>query len=899
VRYINDPQPTLFQIGKMEFYHLLRLADISLSNLFISRDNSLINNIHIFVSQKNLENLNSNLPHSGFNYVEGYLLNQNTYDKIKLKYRGDSLFHWSSYKKSLRIKTSKKSLFNGMRDFNLIVPRTPQILNNYLSYHLGSLMGLISPKTELVDLFINDELSGIYILTEQLSESTLRRSFHMPGDIYSGEFIGLDHYHGIERNLFVHPHAWEKVATSNRFAENQIKPIVDLIELMKLPPSDISQKELEKLLDVEAFGRFNALEILLQTTHMDNIHNWRLYYDPWRHRLIPVVWDPMGWSSHLSDKNSKPKYDIISSDLHLILYKNSNFIRARNKALYDFFDNGYDNLFLQDVRNSISSLKHSVYNDPNLYFDLNYLTPDRVNKEMEVLYNHISKVFRDLKEEYYLPHTQPCFALMQGDGIISLSIPGRIFIKGIVFKYNSIIKEKPYIKIIYLQNNTKLSEDIPCELNQNKDSIEINVPLIAQYHPIIKNMDPGKGFENTLDIKNGYYELHFINKIYSENKLLQVLVKVGNSNLISAKRVHEIEKTSFDNMYQIVNPPPLHKDTIWEGNVIVEGIKDINEELIIKPGANVLFKSGAGLVLHNKLIAEGTKEQPIKFLSFKDNQYPWCTVALDGTGAKGSILSYCEFNGGSGYKSDLIEYTAMFSIHDVPGLVVDHCRFYKSKLTDDMVHAVYSDVQFNECKFENSPFDALDLDMSKGIIENCIFENSGNDSIDAMTTHVIVRNTTLRNSNDKGISAGEGSHVLATNVRFIKNQVGVQSKDDSRVVLYNCDLINNACGLDAYLKIWRYENGGKIFCYKSKLSGNLMQIKAEKKSQICLYDSYIDSSIKQNKRIVIDRTVDSEYPEKASTQSLWRYPDEINSMKDFQTIYWKGIDCTRRGAYLQ
>ena len=51
--------------------------------------------------------LNSNLPHSGFEYVDGAVLNDGSFDKVSMRYRGDHAYHWMYHKKSLRVKTTK------------------------------------------------------------------------------------------------------------------------------------------------------------------------------------------------------------------------------------------------------------------------------------------------------------------------------------------------------------------------------------------------------------------------------------------------------------------------------------------------------------------------------------------------------------------------------------------------------------------------------------------------------------------------------------------------------------------------------------------------------------------------------------------------------------------------
>ncbi len=150
--------------------------------------------IELYIPSAQYSALHVNLPHSGFNYVEGAIRNDGKLEDVKIRYRGDNGYHWGFEKKSLRIKTKKKSLFRGFRRFNLIAPRTGEILNNYLSLRLGSLMGIACPKVELVRVSINNEDRGVYILTEQLEEMTLRRHGFMPGDLYAGEVNGVDQY---------------------------------------------------------------------------------------------------------------------------------------------------------------------------------------------------------------------------------------------------------------------------------------------------------------------------------------------------------------------------------------------------------------------------------------------------------------------------------------------------------------------------------------------------------------------------------------------------------------------------------------------------------------------------------------------------------------------------------
>ena len=153
--------------------------------------------VHVAVPESNIAQLNSRLPHSGFEYVKGRILIDGKLAKAKVKYRGDFPNHWAWDKKSLRIKTSKNNLYDGMRRFNLQAPKRASQIINFQSLELAAAMGLLGPRAKLVRLFLNGKNRGIYVLVEQLGEITLRNADRMPGDIYRGETIAKDKFTGL------------------------------------------------------------------------------------------------------------------------------------------------------------------------------------------------------------------------------------------------------------------------------------------------------------------------------------------------------------------------------------------------------------------------------------------------------------------------------------------------------------------------------------------------------------------------------------------------------------------------------------------------------------------------------------------------------------------------------
>ena len=362
-----------------------------------------------------------------------------------------------------------------------------------------------------------------------------------------------------------------------------------------------------------------------------------------------------------------------------------------------------------------------------------------------------------------------------------------------------------------------------------------------------------------------------------------------------------LEPTDFGQLYAPVAAYPLPDPVIWSGTVTFAGHQILKDDLIIQPGTTVRFAPDATLVLKGRLLAEGTPERPIRFLSQQADQAPWGAIVLMGQGANGSRLTHCEMAGGSGRKGDLFEYSAMFSVHDVKDVSVQDCLFRDNRVVDDMVHTVYADIRFERTRFENAFADALDLDISEVVIIDSRFDNSGNDAVDLMTTRAHVVGSIFVGNGDKGISVGENSQLCAVNNRLIGNAIGVESKDRSTAVLFNHTFVNNKTALHAYKKNWRYGEGGKIFIAKSAIVGGEVIAQAQKRSSIALFDTYVETEVK-GKRISTD-SVDDLSSESASRSTLIPKVDERGGGYDFESIeipeqLRQQIRVGRRGDYI-
>lgn len=871
LNYVSTMELRLSDLGRFQAEQLLsKLKKVIMPRS--SRSEEGLRKIQLFVRESDLRRLDSDLPYSGSEYVRGKLLYQNgEVHEVKIKYRGDFSYHWSGQKKSLRVKTKKSKLYNGVRQFNLIIPKTPSILNNYLSYLLARRLGLMAPEPELVEVFLNGEYMGVELLVEQPGEQFLRRNFKMPGDLYTGEIVGKDTYPKLPKEVFLNANFWGKDAINNHNPPDWNEALVDLA-------SAVYGEDMDKVLDLvdlESWASLAAFMTVCQTVHIDAMHNWRLYFDPAKGKFFPLVWDPLGWDFNnyvkwVSEQTNR--FDIITTIILERLHRDQRFLLAKHRAVEGFFRSGGDEYIL-GILEDTERLEVSLSRDFNLHFGSSYiLSPGEVIDRIISFKKKVRETVAVIKEAYLEKPPVADYILNGKTGEIIVNVRGFTPLRFLLVETSVPIKGISGAYLRFLQDGRWLEKDISSYVSLAENKLMVRVPLFAG-----RIMTERKGTSTVLlrdaEIVPATYRFH-IEGLEAE-KILMVSAGYADEDekVVRLNKVEELKVHAIEGNFHVVPLDSKPGEMVWSGEEIIEGFREVSDNLTIRPGTTVRLTPGSALIIRGRLTARGTPKRPIRFISADAGGDPWGAVVLAGRGADGSSMSDCTFTGGSGLRHDMVEYSAMLSIHNVRGVTLERCSFTDNSTWDDMVHAVYTEVTFTDCEFSGAVSDALDLDYVTGKVINSRFDNSGNDALDLMSSTVAVINSSMSRSGDKGISVGEGTEVFVWNTTFKWNTIGVQAKDNSMAVLYNVDLVDNAKTIDAYLKNWQYGDGGHVLVYKSRLVGPTPTITADKDSTIKVFDSYFPGEVgKKNKRIYLDDTVDSdlEFSDRARTEDTYR-----------------------------
>ena len=882
---------SLLHIGTYEAQGVKRDLQLAVRPKFMDETPKL-RTIELYVPEGSERRLNSELPHSGREYVEASLqYPDGTLGEVRLRYRGDHFWHWGARKKSLRVKTKKKRLFERMRAMNFSVPKSSDQIVEQLSNELALRFDLIGPHSEMFNLRVNGRNRGLHLLVEQLEEMVVRKSGSMPGDLYSGDMVKRNRFLGISQLLFDNAALWEKIAINNHFDPGENSNLRRLMATLNATPSADRTRALRDLLDIDAFARFSAFRSVCQTFHYDDRHNQRLYFDPWRNHFVPVVWDPLGWHPMaLPKRGESARPDILTSELDQALFEDPMFLAARQRAFEDWFGTGKHDEFIERVDELIAQVSPSLDNDPGLGAMLKLFDPAYVRRAQAKIRDQIVQIGRDIQADF-MSEPKIQYVVADGDSSnIRLEAGNRTVVQGIELSFEEPLDGRVEAFVTYSSaSGEPVTADVSSMVEQRGTKMRLNVPFYAELRPYV-------GEHQTYNMRN-YTKVHAANYQLSlrgggiESKQLLRLASINSlGQTTMAKKVRKLPLAPFELIQEAVVAAPVSETERWSGEVVLEGVRRIHNNVIIAPGTILKMAPAASVIFEGQLIARGTKAEPIIVGPLQEGQEPWGTLAVRGAAADQSHIAWMEMRFGSGLKNPDAEFSAMLSIHDVDEMVVEDCLLEDSQVVDDMMHVVYSTIRVERCKFVRSLFDGLDIDISEAVVSECEFIDSGNDSLDLMTSTVVAVDVTSLRSGDKGVSVGEDTTAMLLRCSLIDGLLGAEMKDRSKAIIVNSEIRGNGTGLNAYKKNWRYDSGGFANVYNSIIEGNKLQFGADKYSDIGVHDSFIRPrqklDKKQAKRIHLDRWNDGKSERNARLKRHYQRPGEAESTPSMFQPFW-------------
>jgi hypothetical protein len=252
--------------------------------------------------------------------------------------------------------------------------------------------------------------------------------------------------------------------------------------------------------------------------------------------------------------------------------------------------------------------------------------------------------------------------------------------------------------------------------------------------------------------------------------------------------------------------------------------------LTIEPGVELLFSPDASLIVHGRLLAEGTPTQSILFTrryfdtywgaiaiidSQADNRIAYAVIEYTSEGLPSprshgvsaynsrltladSVLRYTQTSAGVIADSDSTIYLLRNEIHDIQGDAV-HPTGGLAVIQGNHIYNARWGAYF----FEGIEIRKMSPTSPAWVLDNHIHDVS-DDCLDVNDSWVIVERNRLHHCADKGISIGSGGGAfpgsLTSSATVINNLVyssaiGIAVKDNTTARLVHNTIVHNATGL--------------------------------------------------------------------------------------------------------
>ena len=688
-----------------------------------------------------------------------------------IRLKGDREAHFvDKEKSSYKLELDRNQYIFGIKKFSIQKPRLRNYIHEWIFHELSKDEGIIKIKYDFIDLSINGDDKGLYVIEEGFGKELIERNKRRNGPIF-----GVDEDINLGKQVIDNKPIFE--IYNKKYWRKPENNLVANIASQKLHDFFDNKINIEEVFDLEKWAAYFAIVDLTSTYHGAFLKSVKLYYNP-----LNGLFEPIPFDGH------------------------------RLKPNYHKYNLNYDNRILIDiVQNPIGAevagfawLKNFFYKDEKLNQKFYNLYSSYLNKVSSEKYidNFLSKNLDKIEEinshiyaDYFFYDNSRNFGVGLYYFLVSDFKHHAQNIRNKLKMNNSVqllkINDDEYLfKPSYKNYNQIIAKKLLCNKGENELNLEINQDL--------------NNFKDT--------SLYFNNVNTDGLKCNSIVLfdKFSNKK-ISLKVDHlnsEFSYKNFKNKYS-----KTFRDFFDEKDkklTLKDDIVEINKSIFIPKGYNVIINPGQKLILTNKafIISNshwtiGGKSKPVVISGKKDNLGGGILI---GDTKKLSKIENTKFSYLNGYDLEKnFEYIILGSINFHQTKVKIDNVIFENIFSEDAINIFRSEFDIYDAQYTNISSDAIDIDFSDGNIDKANFVDIKNDAIDFSGSNVNIDNTFFDNVNDKIISAGENSNININKVKGINSYAGIISKDGSKVVSKNIYFDGVKIPFAAYQKKNEYE----------------------------------------------------------------------------------------------
>ena len=687
--------------------------------------------------------------------------------------KGDRIIHFEKKNTtSYKIELDKENYIFGLKKFSIQKPSIRNYVHEWIFHELANEFGIIKLTYKFVQLYVNGEKHGLFVVEEGFGKELIERNERRNGPIF-----GLNedlNYSNINPVFEIY---------NKKFWNRPENEPTALIASQKLRDFFDKKIKLDEVFDLDKWASYFAIIDLTGTWHGALLKSVKFYYNP-----INGLFEPIPFDGHRFKPN----------------YKKFN-LKYDNRLVIDFLNNPTE----EDEKIGLGWLKGFFFNNDELnqeFYDLYVKKLTKISSE-EFVRNFLDKNFKTIKKINSHIYRDSFWFHDRGSemGLYYFSLDDFYYqAKNITNKLNregglQILKNPKKAELIiedYFKNySTSIVEKLICLDGNEKVEIKIDKKL--------------KNFSKTsillTDFKNADLSCKFasIYNKYSQKKILQKIDYINSGYTFKAFK--DNNSSNYKKFFNEKNNELF----------LIEENTTIDQNLFIPEGYRVIIKENQKINLINKAFIISKSPWKIgglgqkTFIGGLKNNLGGGLLIKDTENL--SLIQNTNFSNLEGFNLTLFkEFNILGSINFYEADVKVYNTNFENIYSEDAINIFRSNFEIYKNIYKNIESDAIDIDFSKGEIKSSKFENIKNDAIDFSGSEAIVENSDFKNINDKVISVGEKSLIDISDISAIDSHAGIVSKDGSFVTSNNIRFDGVLVPFSAYQKKKEYSYGSLV-----------------------------------------------------------------------------------------
>ena len=737
-----------FTIYKDRLFFSFKENKIDQAKLNLSQQSIMFLEKQRNARRENEGELNDDLDFS----VKGKLIVNNKEYNVSLKTKGVRPLHWANKNEtSYKIYNESKNkdeviMFDGgngvgLKNFSFQKPITKNYVHEYIFHSMLHHAGNISLKYFLINLEINGNKNGIYVVEENFSKQAIERNKRKDGPIFSLNEIKGEIYPNI---------SFEVYGKKNWLKNNPdfLKAGFSILNSFRDDKLDINT-----YFDIDAWAKYFAIIDLTGTYHGSLSKSVRFYYNP-----VTTKIEPIGYDGHYGAGDFK---DFIILD----------FLKNKDiNCIYLCPEKKWFNKFL--IKSS------GELNDKFIDLYINYLKEFSSDKFL----NNFNNIYLDEINKFNLIVNSED---SRSDKIIYKGLGLNVYDKNFLEKRAALIKKR-----LSSNNPNTFSFSLDGDfLNIENNISEVPIKILA----LDCNLENNKSF---YILTNGRIKWSKdCQKILISNSSEKKVIKIASDPSFS-KNYFPDDPSKFEFFHNNFLTDFSYPNIFTIKNKKIEIAKNYyipeNTKIIIEEGTEIIFLGKYTIYSDGELELKGSLNNPINIKSnilgngsivVRDNVFDANNVIVTGLGSP-----------------ILLGHNLSGSINTINSQVKIKNFIIQKSQSEDAINLISSNSYLENVKLMNNSSDALDIDFGSINFKNIKCYKNKNDCFDSSGSEIKGFYIDAQFSGDKGLSLGENSYGEISDIKSTNNKTGVAVKDGSKILLKNIDVQNNQYDIAVFKK---------------------------------------------------------------------------------------------------